>query len=87
MASKVILPDPFNMADQHLVTLFTPAAQGRVLLSGSMPPVHRRGNLQDPADRLDPKTIPVLVDERFHDFLWRSSPPGRKKRPPDVGSR
>ena len=67
------------MAGQHLVALFTRAAQGRVLLPGGMPPVHRRGNLKDPADRRDLETVPVLVDERLHDFPWRSSSAWAKK--------
>ena len=77
----VVLPDPLNMADQHLVTRFTPAAKGRVLLPGGMSPVHRRGNLQDPADRLDLETLPVLVNERLHDFLWRPSSAWAEKAP------
>ena len=82
---EVVLPDPLDMAGQHLVALFTRAAQGRVLLPGGMPPVHRRGNLKDPADRLHPETVPVLVDERLHDFPWRSSSAWAKKRLPDTG--
>lgn len=73
------------MADQHLVALFTPAAQGRVLLPCGMSPVHRRGNLKDTADRLYLETVPVLFDERLHDFPWGSSSARAKKRLPDTG--
>jgi hypothetical protein len=35
--------------------------------------IGRRGDRQNPADRLDPESITILVDERFHRFSGRSS--------------
>jgi len=38
-----------------------------------MAPVRRRGDLQDAGDRLAPKLLAVLVDERFQALMRRSS--------------
>lgn len=45
----------------------------RFALTLNMPPVARRGDLQHPADRLDPVDLTVLVNERVHHFKRRSS--------------
>lgn len=49
------------------------ALQHGITLPGSMAPVGGRRDPQQLADRLDPKPLPVLVDERPHIFLRRSS--------------
>lgn len=49
------------------------AAQGGIPLPGDITAIGGRGNLQDPADRLDPKTVSVRVDEGSHDLKRRSS--------------
>lgn len=48
-----------------------------------MPPICRRSNLQNLAERLDPEGVAVLVDESLYDFSRRRglasrAPPGRK---------
>src|SRR5690349_18673762 len=47
--------------------------QRRVALSRRVVPLRRRGDLQRAADRLDPATSTVLVDEGVHFLSWRSS--------------
>jgi hypothetical protein len=65
-------PDALDVGHQRLVA---PARWQRV--PGCAAWLHgagtRRGDLQDLADRLDPKGITVLVDERHQDFSRRSS--------------
>jgi hypothetical protein len=60
---QVSLPDPLDVRHQLLVTLGTDTAQGRVAYPRGMTSISRRGNLQHLADRLDPKGLPVQVDE------------------------
>src|SRR5690606_28278484 len=51
-----------------------PCRQPRGVASARrMTPVRRRGDLQRTADRLDPATSAVLVDEGVHFLWWRSS--------------
>jgi hypothetical protein len=45
----------------------------RVGSSRDMGVIRRRGDRQDPADRLDPVGVPMLVDEGDHDLNRRSS--------------
>ena len=47
--------------------------QFRAALARGMVPVGRWGDLQDAADRLDPKLLPVLTDESLQDSMRRSS--------------
>ena len=67
------LPDSMNLRNQSLVTPCPCAPQGWIALPGGMAPVAGRGNLQQLADRLDPKCFPVPVDEISYFFLRRSS--------------
>ncbi len=70
---QVGLPDALDLRHQHLVTPHSLAALFRIAPQGNMAPVARRGNLQLPADRLDPEGITMLVDERPQDLNRRSS--------------
>src|ERR1700710_1953803 len=45
----------------------------RVALPRSVAPVRRRGDPRRTADRLDPATSTVLVDEGVHFLSWRSN--------------
>jgi hypothetical protein len=45
----------------------------RIALSAALLVVHRRGDRQDGADRLDPELCPVRVDEIDHHLCRRSS--------------
>lgn len=47
------------------------AALVRLTQQRRVPPVARRGDLQDPADRLDPEGGKMLVDEIPQDFSRR----------------
>ncbi len=67
------LPDAFNLWHQHFVTLGPSAAFERITLQSSSPPVTRRGDLQNFADRLDPKGASVRVNETRQDLSRRSS--------------
>ena len=71
---EVGLPDPLDLRQQDPIALGAGAAQ-----FGRAPPVGRRGDLQDLADRLDPVRLPVLVDAGVYDFSLRSSSAWAKK--------
>src|SRR4030095_13110018 len=47
--------------------------QRRIALARRVAPIRRRGNLQRTADRLDPATSAVLVNEGVHFLSWRSN--------------
>jgi hypothetical protein len=47
--------------------------QRGIALARCMTPIRRRGDLQRAADRLNPATSAVLVDEGVHFLNWRSS--------------
>jgi len=70
---QVGLPDTLDLGHQHRITQHSLAALFRVSQQGDMTPVARRGNLQLPADRLDPEGITMLVDEGPQDLNRRSS--------------
>jgi len=55
------------------IVLGSHAQQPKVALARRVAPVCRRGNLQRAADRLDPATSAVLVDEDVHFLSWRSN--------------
>jgi hypothetical protein len=70
---KVGQPDALNVRNQTCIPARPGAQQRGIALSGGMAPVSGRGDLQQLADRLDPETLTVLVDEGPHFFLRRSS--------------
>src|SRR5690606_21358082 len=76
---QVGLPDAVDMGHQEVIPLGSFAAQLRIALTGRMAPVSRRGNLQYFADRLDPVSIPMLIDIGVYDFSLRSSSAWAKK--------
>ena len=59
----VDLPDLFDMRNQLGISLGASAAQRRIALLSNASPIPGRGDLQNPADRLDPEPIAMLVDE------------------------
>ena len=67
------LPDALHLLQQLCVALGAQRAQGRAALTRGVTPVRRWGDLQDAADRLDPKLLAVLIDERLQDLMRRSS--------------
>lgn len=67
------MPDALDLRDQDLVTLGTGAMKLWTALASRMQAVTRWGDLQDPADRLDPERIAVAVNEIDHDLSRRSS--------------
>lgn len=67
------LPDPFSLRAQHPVTPSPSTAFVRLAQQRRTPPIRRRGNLQDLAERLDPKGSAMLVNEALQDFSRRSS--------------
>ncbi len=57
------LPDALDLRLEHIVALSTGAALLRVAPKRGIPSISRRGDLQNLADRLDPESIAMLVDE------------------------
>lgn len=74
---EVGLPDPLDLRQQDPIALGAGAAQ-----FGRAPPVGRRGDLQDLADRLDPVRLPVRCwsMQAFTTSVCGRAPLGRKKR-------
>lgn len=75
------LPDTLDLRLQKLVAFGADAASGRISKLCSMTSVTRRGNLQDLADRLDPKGVAMLIDEGLQDLNRRSSSAWAKNAP------
>ena len=67
------LPHPVYLRHQDRIALDTARTQFRAALARGMVPVGRWGDLQNTADRLDPKLLPVLIDEVLQDLMRRSS--------------
>jgi hypothetical protein len=55
-----------HFGQQLRITLRTRAQQRRLTHARGMAPLRRRGDLQRAADRLDPVSSPLLVDEGVH---------------------
>src|SRR3990167_5284095 len=70
---EVRLPHATNLRRQFSIAQAASAQQRRVALTGRVPPVRRRGDLQHAADRLDPEFLAMPVDERIQDLMRRSS--------------
>ena len=70
---QVGVPHTLNLRHQHRIALGSQRAQAWLPLTCGMKPVRGWGNLQDAADRLDPKLLAVLVDEGLQDLMRRSS--------------
>src|SRR5690606_31805394 len=73
IALHVGFPYTLDFQGQCLIALSTTTAKCRVTLLSRMPAVTGRGDLQDTADRLDPKTVTMLIDECPQDLVRRSS--------------
>jgi hypothetical protein len=70
---EVLVPDPPDVAGQLGVPLGTGWQLRRITPTGNMLVVRRRGDRQQPADRLDPMDVAMIVDKRDHGFDRRSS--------------
>ena len=70
---QVGVPNTLNLRRQLCITLSTTRSQGWLPLTCGMKPIRGWGDLQDTADRLDPKLLAVLVDEGLQDLMRRSS--------------
>jgi hypothetical protein len=71
--AQVRVVHALHLRHQAGVALRPCRQQRGVALPGRVAPIRRRGNLQRAADRLDPATSAVLVDEGVHFLTWRSS--------------
>ncbi|MDQ1315169.1 MAG: hypothetical protein QG662_1278, partial [Pseudomonadota bacterium] len=60
---KIDLPDTLDLGHQHIVALRTGAAPGWIAYPRRVATVARRGDLQYPADRLDPVGRAMRIDE------------------------
>src|SRR5690606_1443090 len=67
------LPNTLDMRHKHVIALRTRTAKGRITRLRRMTPVSRRGDLQNLADRLDPKLIAMPIDKGSQDLKRRSS--------------
>jgi hypothetical protein len=79
----VLIPDPANNRQQDVVALRPRRAPRRIPLLGFVSEVCGRGDRQHAADRLDPKLLPMIVDERARSSTnWRpaASSPNAKTR-------
>ena len=63
---QVLVVHALHLRQQARITPGSRGQQRRVALARRVAPVRRRGNLQRAADRLDPATSAVLVDEGVH---------------------
>ena len=63
---QVLVEHTLHLRQQQCIALGPLWPQRRVALTRGMTPVRRRGDLQRCADRLDPATSAVLVDEGVH---------------------
>ena len=70
---KVLLPYTTNLAAELDVALRSRWLAAWVLLSRFLLVIGRRGDREHPADRLDPVTLTVRVDEQHLHFGRRSS--------------
>ena len=70
---QVGMPHTVNLRHQDRITLGTQRPQCWLSLARCMAPIRRWGDLQDTADRLDPKLRAVLIDEGLQDLMRRSS--------------
>ena len=67
------LPNTLDVGQQGRIALRTRRQQLGIAGPGHVSPVGRWGNLQCPANRLDPKAAAMLVDEGPHNLKRRSS--------------
>lgn len=70
--AEINLPDTFDLWQQFIVPFGSATAKRWIAQLSGMAPIGRRGDLQNPGDRLDPKVSPVLVNEGVY-FSLRSS--------------
>ncbi len=63
---QVLVVNALHLRQQMSITLGSRGQQRRVALTRRVAPVRRRGDLQRAADRLDPATSAMLVDEGVH---------------------
>ena len=70
---EVLLPDPSDLRDQVRVPTSPGTGPRWVATGGGMDMICRRGDRQNPADRLDPMDGAMIIDERDHLLNGRSS--------------
>jgi hypothetical protein len=63
---QVLVVHALHLRQQARISLGSRGQQRRVALARRVAPVRRRGDLQRAADRLDPVSSAVLVDEGVH---------------------
>ena len=71
--TEVLLKDAPDLSTQRLVAPRPRSATTWIPCSGSVGVIRRWGDRQHRADRLDPKTLPVLLDVTHHQRRRRSS--------------
>jgi hypothetical protein len=69
----VLIPDPLDRLAQRVIALRPRAPTRGLCVSGLVPEVGRRGNRHDGADRLDPVSVSMVINEADHHFGRRSS--------------
>ncbi len=71
--AEVLVPDTTNLAPKRGVAPHPRRRPLRIRLSGLVFVIRRWGDRHHGANRLDPILLPMLVDERHHHLLRRSS--------------
>src|SRR5690606_38586317 len=71
--AEVLGKDPHDLRLEGLITLASGRSPGRIAALGNVFVVAGWGDRQNPADRLDPISIPVLINEGDHRLNGRSS--------------
>lgn len=72
-------PEAVNLKLEHFILLGPVGSKLRPAKPCCMTPISRRGDLQNPADRLNPKTASMLIDEGPRYFKRQSSYAWAKK--------
>ena len=89
--TKVLLEHAPDLDLQIGVSADPVGQTGGIGSPGEMGAISRRGDRQNPADRLDPVGLTMIVDERNHGLNRKEirelrAPPGRNKQTPCEGS-
>ena len=84
-----VLPEHALDLNLQICVAAEPVGQtGGISAPGDMGMIGRRGDRQNPADRLDPVGLTMIVDEGDHGLnrrAWMRAPPGRNKPTPCAG--
>src|SRR5262249_6733512 len=85
----MLVEHPPHLLLQGVVALLAMRPPGGIEALCDMGMIRRWGDRQHLADRLDPMSLTMIINERDHDFDRRSAPPPQNKRSPSqdlVGS-